>query len=129
MRKEILKEIADILIERAGAVFAFFADHSESEGIYDVSFFSDIEIDDYTLRAIEADIESLLGYPTEVSNLKECDTAFAQTILEDANTLYCANENEKRRFLASLAHEAELSKIKREILLARIRESGVTYEH
>ena len=129
MRDEVLQQISDILIKRTDAVFAFFADHRDSEGIYDVSFYSEKTLDEYELRVIEAEIESVLGFATEVNNLKECDCVFIGEILAGAQIIHCSNEKEKNRFLATVAHDTELMRIKREIMLTRIKESGVAYEH
>ena len=129
MNDEILERISEILISRAGSVFAFFADHRESEGIFDVSFYSDKEMDEYEMRLIEAEVEKILGGATEINNLKECDCMFIGEILAGAQIIHCSNEKEKNRFLASVAHDAEIVRIKREIMLSRIRESGVAYEH
>ena len=49
MNDEILEKVSDILIKRTGAVFAFFADHRESEGVFDVSFYSDKEMSEMIL--------------------------------------------------------------------------------
>lgn len=129
MKDEILKKISDVLIKRANAVFAFFADHRDNEGVYDVSFYSENSLDDYELRVIEGEISGILGFATEVNNLKECDCLFVGEILAGAQVIYCNNEMEKNRFLASVAHDVELMRIKREIMLTRIKESGVAYEH
>lgn len=129
MNEEVLKRVSDILIKRADAMFAFFADHRESEGLYDVSFYSDKTFDEYELRVIETEIENVLGHTTEVNNLKECDCMFIGEILAGAQIIHCNNEREKNRFLAAVAHDAELMRLKREIMLTRIKESGVAYEH
>ncbi len=129
MKDEILERVSDILIKRTGAVFAFFADHRESEGVFDVSFYSDKQLDEYEIRVIEDEIEKILGGATEINNLKECDCVFIGEILSGAQIIHCSNEKEKNRFLASVAHDAEIMRIKREIILSRIKESGVAYEH
>ena len=129
MNEEILKQIIELLVCRADAIFAFFADHRESEGVYDVSFYSSREIYEYETRALENEIEKLLGGATELNNLKECDCLFIGEILSEAQVNHCSNEYEKNKFLASVAHEAELMRLKREIVLTRIRECGVAYEH
>lgn len=129
MNKTELQPVADMLAKEAEAVFVFVADHVKEEGIFDVVYYSEKVLDDYETRVLEQKIEMFTGIATELNNLKECDCVFTAELLNGAELIYCADEREKNRFLASAAHKAELMHIQREIMLTRIKECGVAYEN
>lgn len=115
-------------MQGADAAFVFIADHRNTDGLYDVLYYSEIELEEYDLRVLENEIEKIIGYDTELNNMKSCDCVFIGEILSDARLVYCRDEREKNRCLAAVFQEAELMNIKREIMKVRIRESGVAYE-
>lgn len=129
MNKTALQPVADMLVKEAGAVFVFAADHIKEEGVFDVIYYSQNSLDDYNLRLLEYKIETFIGKETELNNLKDCDTVFVAELLRDAQLIYCGDEREKNRFLASAAQKAELMHLQREVMITRIRECGVAYEN
>ncbi len=129
MDDNTLQDVGDILAKQAQATFVYVADHLTEEGVFDVMYYSEKVLDDYDLRLLEQKIEMLLGVPTELNNLKECDIVFISELLNGAKLIYCSDERDKNRFLANMAKKAELMRLEREIMLARLRESGVCYEN
>ncbi len=123
-----IEKIVSILTERADAAFVFVADHRETDDLYDVLYYSELEIEEYDLRVVERELEKIIGYDTELNNLKNCDCLFIGEMLLDAKLVFCRDEKEKNRFLASVFQQRELMNIKREIMKVRIKESGVAYE-
>ena len=128
MDVDAVEKIVDILVKKADAWFVFIADHRKTEDLYDISYYSDMVLGEYEMRLIEKELESIAGYNAELNNLKECDCVFAAEVLTDAENVFCRNDSERNRFMASFARDAEYMQIKREIMKVRIRECGVAYE-
>ncbi len=121
-------EAIDFLIEKINPVFIYFADHMVSENIFDVAYYCDETIDEYSICLYENELTKILGLPVELNNLKECDTDFAVEIISDGETVYCKSELEKNRYLACLSHELESIRVNRAMLINRIQECDSIYE-
>ncbi len=118
----------DFITEKINPVFIYFADHMMSENIFDVAYYSEQSIDEYTVCLFENELSSILGVPVELNNLNECDTEFAGEIISDGETVYCKSELEKTRFLNRIAREFESIRVNRAMLINRIKECDSIYE-
>lgn len=118
----------DFITEKINPVFIYFADHMMSENIFDVAYYSEESIDEYTVCLFENELSSILGVPVELNNLNECDTEFAGEILADGETVYCKSELEKTRFLNRIAREFESIRVNRAMLINRMKECDSIYE-
>ncbi|MBE7026206.1 MAG: hypothetical protein E7410_01365 [Ruminococcaceae bacterium] len=118
----------DFITEKINPVFIYFADHMMSENIFDVAYYSEQSIDEYTVCLFENELSNILGVPVELNNLNECDTEFVGEILSDGETVYCKSELEKTRFLNRIAREFESIRINRAMLINRMKECDSIYE-
>ncbi len=118
----------EFIVEKLNPMFIYFADHMASENIFDIAYYSENSVDDYTERLYEDMLSEILKKPVELNNLKECDTEFAGDILSDGENVYCKSEAEKSRYLSRMAHELEKIRIDRAILINRMKECESIYE-
>lgn len=126
--KELTKKAIEFITEKLNPVFIYFADHIASENIFDIAYYSEDTVDEYTSCLFENILSEMLGMPVELNNLKECDTEFAGEILSDGETVYCKSELEKNRYLNRIANEFEIIRINRAMLINRIKECDSIYE-
>lgn len=126
--KEQTKKAIEFITEKLNPVFIYFADHIASENIFDIAYYSEDTVDEYTSCLFENVLSEMLGIPVELNNLKECDTEFAGEILSDGETVYCKSELEKNRYLNRIANEFEIIRINRAMLINRIKECDSIYE-
>ena len=120
--------VIEFLRQQLDPVFIYFADHTVTENIFDIAYYSEVVIDEYTTCLLENKISELLGVEVELNNLRECDMQFAGEIISDGNVVYCKSELEKSRFLNSLAREFESMRISRAMLINRLNECESMYE-
>lgn len=120
--------VIEFIRQQLDPAFIYFADHIITENIFDVAYYSEGEIDEYTLCLLENKISEMLGVEVELNNLRECDIQFVGDILSDGDVVYCKSELEKNRFLNGVAREFESMRLGRAILINRIKECDTIYE-
>ena len=120
--------VIEFLRQQLDPVFIYFADHTVTENIFDIAYYSEVVTDEYTTCLLENKISELLGVEVELNNLRECDMQFAGEIISDGSVVYCKSELEKSRFLNGLAREFESMRISRAMLINRLNECESMYE-
>lgn len=120
--------VVEFLRQQLDPVFIYFADHTYTENIFDVAYYSEVVTDEYTTCLLENKLSEMLGVEVELNNLRECDMQFAGEIISDGDVVYCKSDLEKSRFLNSIAREFESMRINRAMLINRIKECESIYE-
>ncbi len=126
--KDNSKKAIEFITDKINPVFIYFADHMISENIFDVAYYSEELLDEYTVCLYENALTEILGVPVELNNLNECDTEFAGEILQDGENVYCRSELERSRYLARISHEFDAIRMNRAMLINRIQECDSIYE-